>query len=247
MKNFKYAALALIFWAGTASAKDYTIKITAVNGKETYNYTHKAPEGEQTNYVGKLRGEPGGARQIIFNALASKRFGGGIKLQYMFELAEPGSTNSPIELVSEVALSPGVRTMAARGDGWEFFITASGPSDGKVKRDEYANYLFKADLTSGSKRLPLSMAVTPGTQLTQVIIKKYGAKRYKYTFTALPGKPAFAGGEFNLQYSFTVLVDGQKTAEGSGEAKIKPGEKNRKTVSGKGWKLSLGAQKHQED
>ena len=168
-------------------------------------------------------------------------------MQYMLELQEPGSTNSPMQLVSEVALSPDVKTLAARGEGWKLFITASGPSDGKVKRNEDADYLVKADLTAGGRKLPLNMAVTPGAQFTQVIVKKYGRKWYKYTFSALPSKPAFAGGEFDLQYSFTLEVDGQKTCESSGETKIKPGAKNKSVAAGNGWKLSLGAQKHRTD
>jgi len=243
MKSLKIAVLVLLGCAASAGAGgDYAIKIDAVNGKEIYAYTHMAAEGEQTNFMGKLRGKPGVSRQVIFNALASKRPNGGIKLQYMFELAEPGSANSPIQLVSEVALSTGSRTMAARGDGWEFFITASGPSSGKMKKDGTENCVLQAYLTSGSKKIPLSMAVAPGTQLTQVIIKKYGAKLLKYTFTALPGKPASPGGEFDLQYSFSLAVNGQKAAESSGETRIKPGEKNKTAVSGKGWKLTLGAQ-----
>lgn len=248
MKHFKTAALVLFFWTASASgAGDYTIKINAVNGKENYTYTHKAAEDQQTNYAGKLRGQPGITRQIIFNALAAKRPGGGIKLQYMFELAEPGSTNSPMQLVSQVALSPEEKTLAARGDGWKLFITASGPSDGKVKKDEEADYLVKADLTAAGRKLSLNMAAAPGTQFTQIVIKKYGSKLFKYTFTAVAGKPSFAGGEFNLQYSFSLSVDGRKTAEGSGEAKIKPGAGNRTAASGQNWKLSLGAQKHQTD
>jgi hypothetical protein len=244
MKNFKYAALALLLWTGTASAEDYTIKITAVKGTETYNYTHKAPEGEQTNYVGKVKGKPGRTRQIILNALAAKRFGGGIKLQYMFELDDPAdSANPPLELVSEVALATGVKTLAARGAGWKLFITASGPASGDIPKGEDANYLLKADLAAGGKRFPLTIAVIPGAQLTQLVIQDYGSKQYKYTFSALPGKPAFAGGELSLQYSFTVKADGRKTAEGSGEARIKPGEKNGTTVKGAGWKLSLGIEK----
>jgi len=214
-----------------------------VNGKETYSYTHKAPEGEQTNYVGKVRGKPGITRRIILNTLASKRFGGGVKLQYMFELDNPADgANPPLELVSEVALSTGVKTLAARGDGWKFFVTADGPSTGDIKAGEDANYLLKADLVAGDKNLPLTMAVTPGTQLTQLVIKKYGSRQFKYTFTARPDKPAFTGGEFTLQYSFTVKVNGQKTAEGSGEARLKPGVKNKVRAAGQGWKLSLGAQ-----
>lgn len=245
MKIFKYTALGLIFWAAPAAAAgDYTIQVNAVHGKETYNYTHLAPAGEQSNYAGKVKGEPGITRGLILNALAGKRSGGGIKLQYMFELANPADkANPPLELVSEVALSPGVRTLAARGDGWEVFITADGPSTGDIKKVEAANYLLKADLVSGDKRLPLTMAVVPGTQLTQMIVRKYGSKQFKYTFSALPGKPAFAGGEFSLQYSFTVKVNGQKAAEGSGEVTIKPGVKNKVTAAGKGWKLSLGAEK----
>ncbi len=244
MKNFKYAALAFFFWTGTASAEDYTVKIVAVNGKESYSYTHKVPEGEQTDYVGKVKGKPGITRQLILNALAARRFGGGVKLQYMFELDDPSdSANPPLELVSEVALSPGVKTLAARGGGWKFFVTAYGPSTGAIKTGEEANYLLTADLAAGDKKFPLTMAVTPGTQLTQLVIKKYGSKQYKYTFTARPDKPAFAGGEFSLQYSFTVKVNGRKTAEGSGETRIKPGEMNGTTVKGTDWKLSFRARK----
>ena len=66
MINFKHTALVLLFWAAPAAAAgDYTIQINAVHGKETYNYTHKAPEGEQSNYVGKVKGEPGITRGII--------------------------------------------------------------------------------------------------------------------------------------------------------------------------------------
>lgn len=248
MKYLKNAALVLIFWTASAGAAGgYTIKIDAANGKELYTYTHLAPAGEQANYAGKLSGQPGSSRGIILNTLAAKRTGGGIKLQYMFELAATSGANPPIQIVSEIALNPGIRTLAARGDGWEVFITATGPSDGKIKKTGNANYLLKADLASGDKKMPLSMAVSPGNQLTQVVYKKYGSKMYKYTFSALAGEPAVAGGEFTLQYSFTVLVNGKNRAEGSGEAKLKPGQKNKTAASGKNWKLSMGAERPQAD
>ena len=242
MEYLKYAALVLTFWAVSAEAAgDYTIKINAVRGKEVYNYTHIIPAAEQSNYAGKVRGKPGVTRQIILNTLAAKQFGGGIKLQYMFELADPAdSASPPLELVSEVALSTGVKTMVARGGGWVFYITADGPSYGEIKKNDAANYLLKVDLTAGKKKFPLTMAVTPGTQLTQMVIENSGQEQVKYTFTARPDKPAFAGGEFSMPYSFTVKVNGQKTAEGSGEARIKPGDKKGTVITGKGWKLLLG-------
>ncbi len=222
--------LCLSLGAGTARAEGWTVRVKAVNGRETYSHEQASPAGKQASFAGRPQMRGGGpARELILHTYLHAPEDGRLRLDYQVELAGEQKSRPPFQAQGKVLLRPGKPVLAVEAGGWKFIVELRGTAEGKARGS--AGGTLETSLKCGRVSYPANFAYLPDEQYSAVLYSGSGDEPRRFMVGLLPNGAALDG-TFLLQYTL-LLKEGRETlAEGKGELLLAPGGGKRTAPAG---------------
>ncbi|MDA8244918.1 MAG: hypothetical protein M0025_12475 [Elusimicrobia bacterium] len=238
MKSALFIAVALSA-ALPARAEDWTVRMKAVNGRQTYSVSLKNSPGRQAAYDGKAgaRG-PGASSDVIFKTYLDSPREGVFRLDYQAEVAGKNRARPPFQAAGKVLLLPGKPVLAADAGGWKLILELEGEYEGKPPRP--GSGVLDAKLKCGRYSYPVSFAYLPNEQYSAVVYGGSDEEPLKFMIGLLPAA-AGADGEFELQYTLQLKEGAETLADSSGSMVLEPGGPRPAASAGKGCVFSAKA------
>lgn len=233
-----YVFFGLALGFNTARAEGWTVRMKAVNGRDSYVRTQASPIGKQANYAGKAVTRGGGpARDVIFNTYLHNQDGGLFRLDYQVEVAGDEPARPPLELAGKILLRPGKQVVAAEAAGWKLILELQGEAEGKPTAFNAGT--LEASLKCGRASYPVSFVYLPDEQYSAVLFTGDDGER-KFMAGLLPKSPG-VDGNFLLQYALQLKEGSETLVNNSGELVLAPGEGKMTAAAGKGCVFSAKA------
>lgn len=224
---FPALALAALLAPDPASAGGWTLRVKALNGRETYTISQRVEPGKQASYSGPSAGRGGGPeRAMIFNSFLGEEEGGAFRVDYQAEVGGAHRARPPFQAAGKALLRPGKPLQAAAAGGWKLVLELEGSASGKPRRANAGT--LEVSLKCGRRSYPAAFAYLPEEQYSAVLFEQEGETVRKLTVGLLPNLPA-ADGSFNLQYALELKESGEPLASAEGELLLSPGA-GRKTA-----------------